>query len=65
MRLAGAILGALGGVSTILFIVEVLRSGEEYLISDKLGAMFWLYLGGLLFLGAITCFMGSRNNSVD
>jgi hypothetical protein len=65
MGFIGAILGALGGISTVLFIVEVLRYGETPFISDKLGEMFWMYLAGLLFLGAIVCLLGRKHSSGD
>jgi membrane associated rhomboid family serine protease len=65
MGFIGAILGALGGISTVLFIVEVLRYGETPLISDKFGEMFWMYLAGLLFLGAIVCLLGRKHSPGD
>jgi hypothetical protein len=65
MGIIGSILGALGGISGILFIVEVVRAGSDPLISSKLGAMFWLYLAILLFLGAIVSFISRNRSAVD
>ncbi len=64
MKLLGTFLGILGGISTILYIVEYLRPSQQPIIPN-LGGEFYMYLAGLLFLGAITCFVGSKNSSVD
>ncbi len=65
MKIAGAILGALGGICTILYVVEVFRAGQAPLFSDKLGVFFWIYLGIFLFLGAIVCIMLRKRNTAD
>jgi len=61
MGLTGVILGVLGGISTILFIVEYLRPMEKPLIHTFTGE-FWMYLAGLLFLAAIVCLLGRKQS---
>jgi hypothetical protein len=63
MKTVGAILGAIGGISTILFIVEVVRADVPLIYHFT--AEFWMYLAGLLFLGSIVCFLAGKNTYQD
>jgi ABC-type antimicrobial peptide transport system permease subunit len=67
MGFMGAILGVLGGISGILFIVENLRPEAPLIktIPELFPGSFWMYLAGLLFLGAIVCLLGRKHNTID
>jgi hypothetical protein len=53
MGLLALILGILGGLCTI---VGILTAGEVILpVTAAFTAIFWLGLGGVLFVAAITC----------
>jgi hypothetical protein len=63
MGLTAAFLSLLAGISTIFGILNILGlPSEGPLLSDKLNWYFWMYLAGILLLGAIACLLARKKN---
>jgi hypothetical protein len=68
MKILGAILGALGGVSLLLWITEYIMVKADYFyepLFTYFNADFCMYLAGLLFLAAIVCLLINKRSSVE
>ena len=65
MTLTAWILAALGAISAVLGVLDILQVTSEPLISDKLNWTFYLMLSGILFLAAIFCMLGRKQNYED
>jgi hypothetical protein len=66
MGLAAVFLSLFALISTIFSILGILGlPAEGPLFSDKLTWYFWIYLAGVLLLGAIVCLLSRKQSSID
>ncbi|OGN96864.1 MAG: hypothetical protein A2Y89_01480 [Chloroflexi bacterium RBG_13_51_18] len=65
MGLTAAILGALGGIATVLGVLNILEVTSDPILSDKLTWPFWMYAAIVLLLGAIAFLLGRKQNYED
>lgn len=66
MGLTAAFLALLAGISTIFGVLNILGlPNEGPLLSDKLNWYFWMYLAGILLLGAIACLLARGKKYED
>jgi len=63
MGLTAAIIAALGGISAVLGVLNILQIPSQPILSDKLTWPFWMALSAILFLASIVFLLGRKQYS--
>ena len=65
MGIVATILGVIGGLTTIVGILNILEIPSTPVISDAFTYTVWFWISALLFLAAMLCMLGRKQDGGD
>ena len=63
MGFTAVIIAALGAISAVLGVLNILQIPSQPILSDKLTWPFWMALSAILFLASIVFLLGRKQYS--